>query len=369
MEMRMPSTDIENITSRSGCSLRADRPMQSPRRQQSTTWPLRASRFAARYIGAVSLALAVAAGAAHAQAGRNITLVVPFSAGGSTDVIARLVAEHMSRTLGQTIIVENIGGAGGTIASERVAKAAPDGNTIMINQLALLAAPSLFANLKFDTKTAFSPVGLVNTGPTVIVAKKDLPAASPAEVIAWMRANGEKVTFGHGGLGTSGHLCGLQLAKALSVTPNFVPYRGGAPAMNDLMGGSLDLLCDQSTNTIPQITGATVRGVGVTGPVRLDSIKDVPTTAEIGIAGVNLAVWHGLYVPRATPPEIVEKLNGALRSAVADAAVVARFNQLGSSPFPEAERSVAAHQALFDREFVRTETLLREAGVQPAELK
>ena len=188
-------------------------------------------------------------------------------------------------------------------------------------------------------------------------------------MIAWMRANGEKVTFGHGGLGTSGHLCGLQLAKALSATPNFVPYRGGAPAMNDLMGGTLDLLCDQSTNTIPQISGATVRGVGVTGPVRLESIKDVPTTAEIGIPAVNLAVWHGLYVPKATPPDVVAKLNGALRGAVADAAVVARFNQLGSAPFPEAERTVAAHQAMFDREFVRTETLLREAGVKPAEAK
>lgn len=327
------------------------------------------AEFAARCFGVASLAWALSAGAVHAQGARNITLIVPFSAGGSTDVIARLVAEHMSRSLGQTIIVENVGGAGGTIASERLAKAAPEGNTIMINQLALLAAPSLFPNLKFDTRTDFAAVGLVNTGPTVIVARKDLPASSPAEMIAWMRANGEKVTFGHGGLGTSGHLCGLQLAKALSVSPNFVPYRGGAPAMNDLMGGTLDLLCDQSTNTIPQISGATVRGVGVTGPVRLKSIKDVPTTAEIGLAAVNLAVWHGLYVPKATPPAIVEKLNGALRLAVADAAVVRRFNELGSSPFPEAERSVAAHQALFDREFVRIETLLREAGVRPAESK
>jgi tripartite-type tricarboxylate transporter receptor subunit TctC len=328
-----------------------------------------AGRLAARALGAASLALALSAGSAQAQGARNLTLIVPFSAGGSTDVIARLIGEHMSRSLGQTIVVENVAGAGGTIASERVANAAPDGNTIMINQLALLAAPSLFPNLKFDTKTAFAPVGLVNTGPTVIVARKNLPATTPAELIAWMRASGEKVTFGHGGLGTSGHLCGLQLAKALSVSPNFVPYRGGAPAMNDLMGGTLDLLCDQSTNTIPQISGATVRGVGVTGPVRLESIKDVPTTAEIGLPAVNLAVWHGLYVPKATPPDIVEKLNAALRGAVADPAVVARLDQLGSSPFPETERSVAAHQALFDQEFVRTETLLREAGVRPAEAK
>ncbi|MDB5580272.1 MAG: hypothetical protein JWR80_5448 [Bradyrhizobium sp.] len=328
-----------------------------------------AGRFSARALGAASLALALSAGAAQAQGMRNITLLIPFSAGGATDVIARLVAEHMGRSLGQTIIVENVAGAGGTIASERLAKAAPDGNTIMINQLALLAAPSLFANLRFDTRTAFAPVGLVNTGPTVIVARKDLPAASPAEMIAWMRANGEKVTFGHGGLGTSGHLCGLQLAKALSVTPNFVPYRGGAPAMNDLMGGTLDLLCDQSTNTIPQISGATVRGVGVTGPVRLESIKEVPTMTELGLPAVNLSVWHGLYVPKATPADVVEKLNAALRGAVADAAVVARFNQLGSSPFPEAERSVAAHQAMFDREFVSIEKLLREAGVKPAETK
>jgi tripartite-type tricarboxylate transporter receptor subunit TctC len=319
-------------------------------------------------LAAAWLISSAAPDAAHAQA-RNITLVVPFAAGGSTDVIARLIGEHMSRDLGQTIIVENVVGAGGTLASERVANSAPDGNTIMINQLALLAAPSLFANLRFDTKTAFAPVGLVNTGPTVIIARKNLPATSSAEIIAWIRANNEKVTFGHGGLGTSGHLCGLQLAKALSVAPNFIPYRGGAPAMNDLMGGSLDLVCDQSTNTIPQISAGTVRGVGVTAPARLDAIKDVATTTEIGLPGVNLSVWHGLYVVKGTPAAIVEKLNVALRNAVADPAVVTRFDQLGTVPFPDAERSIAAHQALFDKEFMRTEALLREAGVRPVETR
>jgi tripartite-type tricarboxylate transporter receptor subunit TctC len=322
-----------------------------------------------RYFGAALLASALWFGPSHAQQPRQITLVVPFAAGGSTDVIARLVGEYMSRSLGQSIIVENVGGAGGTIASERVANSAPDGNTIMINQLALLAAPSLVPNLRFDTKTAFAPVGLVNTGPTVIIAKTTLQATSPKDIIAWTRANGEKVTFGHGGLGTSGHICGLLLAKAMGVSPNFVPYRGGAPAMNDLMGGSLDLVCDQSTNTIPQISAGTVRGVAVTGASRIDVIKDVPTTAELGLPDVNLAVWHGLYVAKGTPPEIVERLNAALQTALAEPAVVARFAQLGSAPYPKAEQTIAAHKALFDREYTRLETLLREAGVRPGETR
>lgn len=291
---------------------------------------------------------------------RPITLIVPFAAGGATDAIARQVGEHMSRTLGQVVVVENVAGAGGSIGSERVANAAPDGQTILINQLALLAAPGLIPNLRFDTRTAFAPIGLVNTGPTVFSARRGLN-----EPLAWLRAQGERANIGHGGLGTSGHLCALQVAQALGIRPTLVVYRGGGPAMNDLVAGSIDLLCDQSTNAIPQLTSGTIQGVLVTAPARLASIPTVPTAAEAGLPGVNLTVWHGLYAPRGTPSAMIARLNAALRAAVADPAILARFEQLGTTAFPAAEQTPERHADLFATELERIGRLLTEAGVRP----
>lgn len=300
---------------------------------------------------------------AQAPSGRPVTVIVPFAAGGATDAIARLVGEHMGRTLGQTVIVENVAGAGGTIGSERVANSAPDGQTILINQLALLAAPGLIPNLRFDTRTAFAPIGLVNTGPTVLSARRGL--GTPAEAMAWLRAQGERANIGHGGLGTSGHLCALQVAQALSIRPALVVYRGGGPAMNDLVAGSIDLLCDQSTNAIPQLTAGTIQGVLVTAPARLPSIPAVPTASEIGLPGVSLTVWHGLYVARGTPQPVIARLNGALRAAVNDPAIVARFHQLGTTPFPASDQTPERHADIFASELGRIGQLLTDAGVRP----
>lgn len=297
-------------------------------------------------------------------AGRRITLIVPAAAGGSTDVIARVVGDHMSRTLGDTVTIENVPGGGTTLGSERVASASPDGSTVLINQLALLAAPSLLLNLRYDTRIAFSSVGLINTGPTVVVARKNL-ASSPADSIAWLRANGDKTNIGHGGLGTSGHLCGLILARALGIKPTFVAYRGGAPAMNDLMVETIDILCDQSANAIPQIEAGTVRGVLVASGSRLANIPDVPNGAELGLPELDLAVWHGLYVPRATPRSVVERLNAALQAALREPAVLDRFRQLGTVPFAESLRSPEAHDALFQAELARVGRLLSEIGIKP----
>ncbi|WP_431301904.1 tripartite tricarboxylate transporter substrate-binding protein [Sediminicoccus sp. BL-A-41-H5] len=307
----------------------------------------------------LALWLALLAGPAFAQT-RPITLIVPFAAGGATDAIARLVGEHMGRTLGQVVVVENVAGAGGSIGSERVANSAPDGQTILINQLALLAAPGLIPNLRFDTRTAFAPVGLVNTGPTVLSARRGLE-----QPLAWLRAQGERANIGHGGLGTSGHLCALQLAQALGIPVTLVTYRGGGPAMNDLVAGSIDLLCDQSTNAIPQLTAGNIQGVLVTSSARLPSIPTVPTSAEAGVPGVNLHVWHGLYVARGTPPEIINRLNAALRAAVTDPAIVARFAQLGTTPFPAADQTPERHGDLFAVELERITKLLADAGVRP----
>lgn len=297
-----------------------------------------------------------------AQTPRPITLIVPFAAGGATDAIARLVGEHMGRSLGQAVVVENVAGAGGTIGSERVANSAPDGQMILINQLALLAAPSLIPNLRFDTRTAFAPVGLINTGPTILSARRGL-----AEPIAWLRASGERANIGHGGLGTSGHLCALQVAQALGIRPTLVVYRGGGPAMNDLVAGSIDFTCDQSTNAIPQIVAGTIQGVVVTSPARLPSIPDVTTAAEAGLTGVTLAVWHGLYVARGTPAPVIARLNAALRAAVADPAILARFEQLGTTPFPLSEQTPEHHADLFATEMERISRLLSAAGIRPGD--
>jgi tripartite-type tricarboxylate transporter receptor subunit TctC len=319
-----------------------------------------ANRLGTRCAVLACLALLLAAPAAA----QRITFVVPASAGGSTDIIARVLAEHMSRTMGQSIVVENTSGGGTTIASARVASAAADGTTVLIAQLPLLASPFLFSGLRYDTQTAFAPVGLINAGYTVLMARKDL-GNTPAEVIAWMRANGNKANIGNGGIGSSGHFCELLLSRALNIQPTLVNYRGGAPAITDLMGGTLDLVCDQSTAGVPQIKSGTVRGVLVAGPNRIASISDVPTAAELGLPDVNLAVWHGMYVPRATPRDIVDRLNAGLRAALADPAIVARFDQLGTIAFPESERSPEAHEKMFEAEYQRLGQLLSAMGIKP----
>jgi tripartite-type tricarboxylate transporter receptor subunit TctC len=321
----------------------------------------RAVALAAATLAAATL---TALPAAAQQSRSRITFIVPAAAGGSTDVIARVLAEHMGRTLDQTIVVENVSGGGTTIASTRTASSAPDGTTVLIAQLPLIASPFLFTGLRYDTQTAFAPVGLINAGYTVLMARKDL-GATPAEVIGWMRANGNGANIGNGGIGSSGHFCEMLLARALGIKPTLVAYRGGAPAMNDLIGGTLDLVCDQSTNAVPHVQAGSVRGVLVAGPTRIASIPDVPTAAELGLPEANLAVWHGMYVVQGTAPEIVARLNAALRAALADPTIVARFEQLGTSVFPESERSPEAHAKMFQAEYQRLGQVLQAMGVTP----
>ncbi|WP_424628627.1 tripartite tricarboxylate transporter substrate-binding protein [Bradyrhizobium sp. SYSU BS000235] len=313
-------------------------------------------------------ALMVLAGSAQAQSFPNkvITLVVPFAAGGPSDVIARLIAQPMSQSLGQQIIIENVVGAGGTLAAARVARAAPDGYTIMIHHLALAAAPSLYSNLTYNTRTAFSPLGLVNTGPMVLLGKKTLEAKTASELIAYMKAQGSKLTMAHAGNGSNAHLCAILLGKALNIKPVYVPYNGTGPAMNDLVSGQVDVLCDQSTTSVPQILGGGVKGYIVTSDKRLDVIKDVVTAREAGLPQFDMTIWHGLYAPAGIPPDIVAKLNDALRKALADPMIVDRFIAAGTTTFPSSEWAVAAHKARFEFEVERWNTFLKEAGVAAA---
>ncbi len=289
---------------------------------------------------------------------KQITLVVPYAAGGPSDAIARMVGDHMGRTLGQSLIIENVAGAGGTTGAERVAKAQPDGYTLLIHHLALVAAPSLYTSLRYDTRTAFAPIGLVNTGPLVIIGRKSLEAKTAGELFDWIKKTGDKVTIGHSGPGTNSHLCALMMNAHAGVSMTFVAYRGAAPTLNDLVGGQIDLSCDQSTNAVPHVTGGAVKAYAVTSRERIEAIADVPTTAEVGAPSIAYAVWHGLYAAAGTPPDVIDKLNAAMQKAVSDPDLIARFNQVGTVVYPPAERTPEAHGRLFSAEIDRIAKLL-----------
>src|SRR4051794_5017112 len=305
---------------------------------------------------------------AYAQpSAKTVTLVVPFAAGGGTDTVARLIGEQMSRTLGQAVIIENVVGGGSTLANDRVARSAPDGTTVLINHVALLAAPSLFTNLRYDTNSAFEPVGLVNNAPMVLIGRKSIPGAGPTDFVAWIKAQGDKANFAHGGVGTNSHLCGVMMGNVLGFKPTFVAYRGSAPAIGDLLAGQIDLLWDQVTNALPQVQSGLLHGIAITSTERLEELKDVPTTAELGMPEINYTMWHGLYVVKGTPKEIIALLNDALRKAVSDPDVVAKFKQLGTVPFPAKDQSPEAHARLFAADLPRVAKLVESSGARPSE--
>lgn len=328
--------------------------------------------FAVRWLAlAVMAAAAVTGGAAQAQKypSRVITLVVPFAAGGPSDVIGRLIAQSMSRSLGEQVIIENVVGAGGTIAAGRVARAAPDGYTLLIHHLALVAAPSLYASLPYDTRTAFEPIGLINTGPMVLVGRKTLEARSAAELISYFKQQGDKVTMAHAGVGSNAYLCAILLSQALGTRQVYVPYNGTGPAMNDLISGQVDALCDQSTTAVPQIVGGSVKGYIVTSDEPLDVIRDVATARSAGLPSFDMTIWHGLYAPKGTPRDIVSKLNEALAAALSEPSTVERFKAVGTAPFPRAEWSSEAHAKRFSAEIARWSSLLQSAGVMPGSVR
>jgi tripartite-type tricarboxylate transporter receptor subunit TctC len=329
----------------------------------------RLHRRAAMLLGvatATALTTAIASPQAFAQGfpSRPITLVVPFAAGGPSDVIGRLIGEHMSRTLGQQVVVENVAGAGGTAGAARLASAAPDGHTILIHHLALKAAPALYNNLRYDTANGFEPVGMVNTGPMVITGKLGLAAQTAPDFFAFAKAQGDKLTMAHAGVGSNSHLCIILMSQAIGAKPTQVAYRGTGPAMTDLVAGQVDALCDQSTTAVPQITGGKIRAYAVTSPARLEVLPQTPTAREAG-AAIDMTVWHGLYAPKGTPTDALDKLNAALRQAVADPAIVARFASFGTTAFPAAQMTRAAHKAAFDAEVAKWGKALKDAGVNP----
>ncbi len=322
-------------------------------------------RFIKGMASAAVLAASTLGVAAQEFPSRVVTIVVPFAAGGPSDSIARLLAQSMSATLKQQVIVENVAGAGGTTGAARVAKAEPDGHTLLIHHVALPAGPALYKNLTYDTRTAFEPIGLVNTGPMVLISKKDHPAKDAKELFAHLKKNGDKELIATAGVGSNSHLCGVLLGQSLGFKPSFVAYRGTGPAMNDVVAGQVDLLCDQSTTAVPQIEGGTVRAHAVTAKERLDVIKNVPTAAESGLPALDFTIWHGLYAPQGTPKERIAILHAALQKALADPTVVERFKAVGTTVYPESERSPEAHRARFLAEIDRIASLMKAAGVEP----
>src|SRR5215813_941243 len=304
-----------------------------------------------RLIAGSLLALSLQSMPAAAQyPSKPITVIVPFAAGGPTDVVTRLVGDHMSRTLGQTIVVENIGGAGGTLGMTRAAQADPDGYTIAVGNMGTQsAAPALYPNLKYDPAKSFAQVGIVNYTPQAIVAKKATPAENLKEFIAYLKANHEKLNYGHAGVGSIAHVAGLVFNAKFGLKPSLVPYRGTGPAIQDLVGGQLDYMVDQSLNVIPQILGGTIKVYAIAAPERLPSLPNVPTTGEAGVDFIFRA-WNAMVAPHGTPNEIVAKLANALDKALDDPAVQARYVELGSSAPKDAERGPAGLQKLVESE-------------------
>jgi tripartite-type tricarboxylate transporter receptor subunit TctC len=247
---------------------------------------------------------------------KSIQMVVPFAAGGPTDTIARLIAVPMGQSLGQTVVVENVPGAGGTIASTKVARAAPDGYTIYIHHMGMATANALYDKLPYDPMTSFEYIGQVADVPMVLLGKKDLPANNFKELEAYIKANGSKVTMANAGPGAVSQLCGLLFQSRLGVKLTNIPYKGTGPALTDLLGGQVDLLCDQTTQTIPYIKDGRVKAFGTTTMKRLPAIANVPTLNEQGLKGFEVKVWHGVYAPKGTPQPVLDKINAALKKAL-----------------------------------------------------
>ena len=318
-----------------------------------------------RVLGVILGFFLLAASPVSAQEYPNkvISMVVPFTAGGPTDTVARLVAVPMTKTLKQQVIVENVGGAGGTIAANRVAKTAPDGYTILIHHIGMSTAPALYRKLPYNPITDFEPIGLINEVPMTLVAKKDFPAKDLKELIAYVKAHKNQVNYANAGLGAASHLCGMLFMTAIETDVTTVPYSGTAPAMNDLLGGQVDFMCDQTTNTTSQIKAEKIKVYGVTTKKRVASLPNVPTMDEAGLKGFEVSIWHALYAPKGTPKPVVDALAKALQVALKDDNVKQRFAELGTEPVAENRATPAALRVHLKAEIDKWAPIIKKAGV------
>ena len=327
--------------------------------------PFQTPMFAA----ATSFALAVAGALctpAFGQAAfpdRAISLVVPFAAGGPTDVVARMIAVPMGKALGQTVLVENAVGAGGTIAAAKVARATPNGYTIFLHHMGMSTAPALYKKLQFDPLKDFEYIGQVVDVPMTLLARKDFPASNFKELEAYIKVNKDKVSLANAGLGAVSHLCGLLFMTQVGVELTTVPYSGTGPAMNALLGGQVDLLCDQTTQTVPLIKDGRVKVFGVTTLNRLTALPNVPTLDEQGLKGFEVKVWHGMYAPKGTPAPVLEKIGAALRVAMQDPMVKQRLGDLSSQIVSADKMTPAGLKNYLESEIAKWGPVIKKAGV------
>jgi tripartite-type tricarboxylate transporter receptor subunit TctC len=317
----------------------------------------------------VPLALAATAfGAVAADdfpAGKPITIIVPFAAGGPTDKVARDLAEALRKPLGTTVIVDNAAGAGGAIGANKVARAPADGYTLLLHHIGMATMPTLVPNIPFKVESDFAYLGMVNDVPMTIIGKPGLPANNYKELVAWLHENKGKVNLGNAGIGSASHLCGLLFQHAMGVDMTQVPYKGTGPAMTDLMGGQIDLMCDQTTNTTGAIEAKKVKVFAVTTAKRLSvpALKDVPTMQELGVKDFQVTIFHGLYAPKNTPPAIQKKLNDALKVALKDPDFVKREEALGAVIVNDKRVEPAEHKKFVLGEIKMWTPLIKAAGV------
>lgn len=309
--------------------------------------------------------LTLASGAALANyPEKPVNIVVPFSAGGPTDKVARDLAEALRKPLGATIVIENVGGAGGTLGATKVAKAAPDGYTLLLHHIGMATSPALYRNMQYKTLDDFEYLGLINEVPMTLIAKPSMPANSYAELAKWLDANKGKVNLGNAGLGSASHLCGLLYQSTIKIDMTTVPYKGTGPAMTDLLGGQIDLMCDQTTNTTSQIEGGKVKAYAVTSSKRLTApaLSKLPTLDEVGLKGFSVNIWHGVYAPKGTPKPVLDKLAAALKVALADADFHKRQEALGAVIVTDNRVNGAEHKKFVESEINKWGPIIKAAG-------
>ncbi len=319
-----------------------------------------------RLLVVAAAALSLVAQADTYPTAKPVTIVVPFTAGGPTDRVARDLAEAMRKPLGgATVVVDNAAGAGGSIGANKVAKAAPDGYTLLLHHIAMATMPTLVRNIPFKVDSDFEYLGMINDVPMTLISKPSLPANNYKELSGWIGANKDKINLGNAGVGSASHLCGLLFQNAIQVDMTTVPYKGTAPAMTDLIGGQIDLMCDQTTNTTSQIEGKKVKAFAVTTTKRLTTaaLKDLPTMQESGLKGFEVTIWHGLYAPKGTPPDILAKLNGALKAALKDPEFIKKQEGLGAVVVTDKRVEPAEHKKFVAAEIAKWSPVIKAAGV------
>lgn len=316
-------------------------------------------------LAALASSLTLAYGIANAQTypSKPISLVVPFAAGGPTDIVARTLAAAMTKQLGQTVLVENKIGAGGTLAPNYVAKAAPDGYTFLIHHNGMSTAPALYRKLAYNPMTDFEYVSQVVDVPMTLLGRKDLPAKNTQELIAYVKANASQINLANAGLGAVSHLCGMLFQSAVGVNVTTVPFQGTAPALNALLGGQVDLLCDQTTQTTQHIKAGTVKLYGVTTKQRIKALPDAPTLSAGGLKDFEVIVWHGVYAPKGTPPAVIQKFGDALRAAIKDPAFASRMADLGAEQVPASKLTPEGLRTWLQSEINKWGPVIRAAGI------